>query len=211
MYLQLAGPSPLDTAENPLAPGARTYSYDKMYLGQGEQIILPDALFPANVEGYAAALKTLGALYNKILAGKKTDPAAAADAGMGAAITIGAIVAFIKVAGPIIAAASVAARGALNTLASQRITELYNANTYDVRNLNNMNAQMVGQKIAQIDRDLQTTSRFSIGRSMALARFRLVYQQRFDNLTGGGGFGFGGMLLPIALAVGAYLIISRRK
>jgi beta-lactamase regulating signal transducer with metallopeptidase domain len=31
MYLQLAGLEPLDTALDPLAPGAPTYSYDKFY------------------------------------------------------------------------------------------------------------------------------------------------------------------------------------
>ena len=210
MYLQLAGLEPLDTAENPLAPGAATYKYKNYYLGQSQDIILPDALFPPNVEGYAKALKTLEALYTKIQNRVKPDPGTQGQGGMSEPITIGAIIAFIKVAGPIIAAASVAARGAYASLARQRITELYNANTYDVRNLNNMNAQTVGQKIAQIDRDLETTSRFSIGKSMALARFRLVYQQRYDQVTGGG-FGFGGLLVPIALAVGAYLIISRRK
>jgi len=209
MYLQLAGHTPLHNAENPLAPGAATYKYDQMYLGQGQAIILPDALFPPNVEGYAKALKTLEALYTKIQNRVKKDPGEEGQGGMSEPITIGAIMAFLKVAGPIIAALSVAARGALAGLARQRITELYNGNSYDVRNLNNMNAQTVGQKIAQIDRDLENTSKFSIGKSMALARFRLVYQQKFDNLTSSGGFG--GLLIPIALALGAYLIISRRK
>ena len=215
MYLQLAGPSPLDTAENPLAPGAKTYSYDAMYLGQGPQIVLPDALYPPNVEGYAAALKALSALYEKIIGGRKTDPAEAAPTSMAGAITLAAIIAFIKKILPVIFALSVAAKAALALLARQRITELYNANTYDVRNLNNMNAQTVGQKIAQIDRDIEATSKFSVGKTMALARFRLVYQQRFDNLTAGGGvFGvFGGLSIPLAIgvAVGAYLLISRRK
>ena len=215
MYLQLAGPSPLDTASNPLAPGAKTYSYDAMYLGQQPQIVLPDALYPPNVEGYAAALKALSALYEKIIGGRKTDPAEAAPTSMAGPITIKAIIAFIKAVLPVILALSVAAKAALALLARQRITELYNANTYDVRNLNNMNAQTVGQKIAQIDRDIEATSKFSVGKTMALARFRLVYQQRFDNLTAGGGvFGvFGGLSIPLAIgvAVGAYLLISRRK
>jgi hypothetical protein len=186
-----------------------------MYLGQGPQIVLPDALYPPNVEGYAAALKALSALYEKIIGGRKTDPAEAAPTSMAGPITIKAIIAFIKAVLPVILALSVAAKAALALLARQRITELYNANTYDVRNLNNMNAQTVGQKIAQIDRDIEATSKFSVGKTMALARFRLVYQQRFDNLTAGGGvFGvFGGLSIPLAIgvAVGAYLLISRRK
>ena len=62
MYLQLAGLEPLNTAENPLAPGATPYKYKNYYLGQGQDIILPDALFPPNVEGYAAALKSVADL-----------------------------------------------------------------------------------------------------------------------------------------------------
>ena len=72
MYLQLAGLEPLDTAENPLAPGATPYKYKNYYLGQSQDIILTDALFPPNVEGYAKALKDLGDLYGKYTKGKKT-------------------------------------------------------------------------------------------------------------------------------------------
>ena len=74
MYLQLAGLEPLNTAENPLAPGATPYKYKNYYLGQGQDIILPDALFPPNVEGYAKALKDLGDLYGKYSKGKKPRP-----------------------------------------------------------------------------------------------------------------------------------------
>ena len=72
MYLQLAGLEPLDTALDPLAPGATPYKYKNYYLGQGQDIILPDALFPPNVEGYAAALKSVADLYDKFGKGKKT-------------------------------------------------------------------------------------------------------------------------------------------
>ena len=75
MYLQLAGLEPLDTALDPLAPGAPTYKYDAMYLGQGQDIILPDALFPANVEGYAKSLKSLESLYKKFADRQKIPPA----------------------------------------------------------------------------------------------------------------------------------------
>ena len=58
MYLQLAGLEPLDTALDPLAPGAKPYSYDKFYLGQGQDIILPDALYKSRVGNFVDSLKT---------------------------------------------------------------------------------------------------------------------------------------------------------
>ena len=82
MYLQLAGLEPLNTAENPLAPGATPYKYKNYYLGQGQDIILPDALFPPNVEGYAAALKSVADLYGKFSKGKKTPAAVVKTPGM---------------------------------------------------------------------------------------------------------------------------------
>jgi hypothetical protein len=48
---------------------------------------------------------------------------------------------------------------------------------------------------------------------MALARFRLVYQQRFDQVSGGGGFltALPGWVLPAALGLGAVLLLRGRK
>jgi hypothetical protein len=211
MYLQLAGPSPLDTAENPLAPGAKPYSYDAMYLGQGQDIILPDALFPANVEGYAAALKSLVALYEKFGKGKKTPAEVVAAPGMSGP-TIAAAIALAKLVAAAVAALSVALRGAQATAARNQITQLYNNNEYNVQNLNRLNARQVAEQITRIDSAISATPFLSFGQKMALSRFRLVYQQRFDRVSGGGGFGnLPGWVLPAALGLGALLILRGRK
>jgi len=212
MYLQLAGPSPLDTALDPLAPGAPTYKYDQMYLGQSQDIILPDALFPANVEGYANALKSLVALYEKFGKGKKTPAEVVAAPGMSEPFTIAAAIATAKVVAAALAALSLVLRGVQATAARNRITQLYNNNEYNVQNLNRLNARQVAEQITRIDSAIQQTPITSFGQKMALARFRLVYQQRFDQVAGGGGFGnLPGWVLPAALGLGALLILRGRK
>ena len=211
MYLQLAGPSPLDTAENPLAPGAPTYKYDQMYLGQSQDIILPDALFPANVEGYANALKSLVALYEKFGKGKKTPAQVVAAPGMSEP-TIAAAIATAKLVAAGLGALGTALRGVQATAARNRITQLYNNNEYNVQNLNRLNARQVAEQITRIDNAITLTPRTSFGQKMALARFRLVYQQRFDRVSGGGGFGnLPGWVLPAALGLGALLFLRGRK
>lgn len=212
MYLQLAGPSPLDTAENPLAPGAKPYSYDAMYLGQSQDIILPDALFPANVEGYANALKSLVALYEKFSKGKKTPAEVVAAPGMSEPVTIAAAIATAKLVAAALSALSVVVRGAQATAARNSITQLYNNNEYNVQNLNRLNARQVADQITRIDNAITLTPLTSFGKKMALSRFRLIYQQRFDQVSGGGGFGnLPGWVLPAALGLGALLILRGRK
>ena len=212
MYLQLAGLEPLDTALNPLAPGAPTYKYDQMYLGQGQDIILPDALFPANVEGYAAALKSLVGLYEKFGKGKKTPAQVVAAPGMSEPVTIAAAIATAKVVAAGIGALGTALRGVQATAARNRITQLYNNNEYNVQNLNGLNARQVADQITRIDNAITLTPRTSFGQKMALARFRLVYQQRFDQVAGGGGIGnLPGWVLPAALGLGAFLLLRGRK
>jgi hypothetical protein len=211
MYLQLAGPSPLDTAENPLAPGAPTYKYDQMYLGQGQDIILPDALFPANVEGYAGALKKLEGLYKSFADRKKTLPSVKVKTpGMG--FDPATLYAAAKGIYAAVQALSVVFRGQVATAARQRITELYNGNNFNVQNLNKLTARQVSDQITAIDNQINTTPKTQFGRQMALARFRLVYQQRFDQVSGGGGFGnLPGWVLPAALGLGAFLLLRGRK
>jgi hypothetical protein len=212
MYLQLAGPSPLDTAENPLAPGAPTYKYDQMYLGQSQDIILPDALFPANVEGYAAALKSLGGLYKKFLDGKKTPAEVVAAPGMSEPVTIAAAYATAQAVAAGVSALTTALRGVQATAARNRITQMYNNNEYNVKNLNRLNARQVAEQITRIDGAITATPRLQFGRKMALSRFRLIYQQRFDQVSGGGGFGnLPGWVLPAALGLGALLFLRGRK
>jgi hypothetical protein len=212
MYLQLAGPSPLDTAENPLAPGAKPYNYDAMYLGQSQDIILPDALFPANVEGYANALKSLVALYEKFGKGKKTPAEVVAAPGMSEPVTIAAAIATAKLVAAGLGALGTALRGVQTTAARNRITQMFNNNEYNVQNLNRMTARQVAEQITRIDNAITLTPRTSFGQKMALARFRLIYQQRFDRVSGGGGFGnLPGWVLPAALGLGALLFLRGRK
>ena len=210
MYLQLAGLEPLDTALNPLAPGAPTYKYDQMYLGQSQDIILPDALFPANVEGYAAALKSVADLYNKFSKGKKTPAAVVKTPGMGVDPASLYLIAQGVIAG--VQALSTVFRGQVVTAARQRITELYNGNNFNVQNLNKLTARQISDQITAIDSQINMTPRTQLGRQMALARFRLVYQQRFDQVAGGGGIGnLPGWVLPAALGLGAFLLLRGRR
>ena len=206
MYLQLAGLEPLDTAENPLAPGATPYKYKNYYLGQGQDIILPDALFPPNVEGYAKALKDLESLYNKYNKGIKKK---ITDKGM-SAISFAIIMGTLQAIGAGLQALSTVARSAQINLARQRITELYNNNTFNVQNLNRLTPTQLSNAMTQIDEQINMTPRTQFGRQMALARFRLVYQQRFDQVGGGIG-NLPAWVLPAALGLGAFLLLRGRK
>jgi hypothetical protein len=212
MYLQLAGLEPLDTAENPLAPGATPYKYKNYYLGQSQDIILPDALFPPNVEGYAKALKSVADLYDKFGKGKKTPAEKVKTPGM-SVLSFAALKVIATAVYQGVQALSVVFRGQVNTAARQRITELYNGNNFNVQNLNRMTARQLSDAITQIDSQINMTPRTQFGRQMALARFRLVYQQRFDQVSGGGGFltALPGWVLPAALGLGAVLLLRGRK
>jgi len=212
MYLQLAGHDPLDTALNPLAPGAPTYKYDAMYLGQGQDIILPDALFPANVEGYAQALKNLQTLYKSYADRKKTTPAEKVKTQGLSVIDPASLYAIAQAVIAGVQALSVVFRGQVVTAARQRITELYNGNNFNVQNLNKLTARQISDQITAIDSQINMTPRTQFGRQMALARFRLVYQQRFDQVSGGGGIGnLPAWVLPAALGLGALLLLRGRK
>jgi len=211
MYLQLAGLEPLDTALNPLAPGAPTYKYDQMYLGQSQDIILPDALFPANVEGYANALKTLTSLYDKYAKGALTPADKVKNKGL-SVIDPATLKLIATVVYQGVQALSVVFRGQVVTAARQRITELYNGNNFNVQNLNKLTGRQISDQITAIDSQINMTPRTQFGRQMALARFRLIYQQRFDQVAGGGGIGnLPGWVLPAALGLGAFLLLRGRK
>ena len=212
MYLQLAGLEPLDTALDPLAPGATPYKYKNYYLGQGQDIILPDALFPPNVEGYAAALKSVADLYDKFGKGKKTPAEKVKTPGM-SVLSFAALKVIATAVYQGVQALSVVFRGQVNTAARQRITELYNGNNFNVQNLNKLTARQISDQITAIDSQINMTPRTQFGRQMALARFRLVYQQRFDQVSGGGGFltALPGWVLPAALGLGAVLLLRGRK
>lgn len=228
MYLQLAGPQPLDTAENPLAPGAPTYAYDAVYLGASQDIPLPDALYKTSPGGFVDALKKLKGLYQDFASGKKTEPAVvaarAASAAptrpttgvrrsspirpMGDPITLAAAAKLISAAIPAIQAVlgTVSA-----TLVNNRITNLFQQNAYNVQNLNRMNVRELNIQIQAIDQAIATTPRLNFVQVMALSQLRLVYQQRFDMISGVGALSaLPGWVLPAALGVGAYLLIRRK-
>jgi hypothetical protein len=228
MYLQLAGPQPLDTAENPLAPGAPTYAYDAFYLGASQDIPLPEALYKTSPGGFVDALKKLKGLYQAFASGKKTEPAVvaarAASAAptrpttgvrrsspirpMGDPITLAAAAKLLSAAIPAIQAVlgTVSA-----TLVNNKITNLFQQNAYNVQNLNRMNVRELSIQIQAIDQAIATTPRLNFVQVMALSQLRLVYQQRFDMISGVGALSaLPGWVLPAALGVGAYLLIRRK-
>jgi hypothetical protein len=227
MYLQLAGPAPLDTAENPLAPGAKPYSYDAFYLGQtAAPILLPDALYKPRVGNFLDGLKTLKNLYQDFASGRKPTPADVAARPssaqmpsrgvqrsspirpMGDPITIAAAVKFIAAVIPAIQAVI---GGLSATLVNNNITGLYNQNAYNVQNLNRMTVRELSLQIQNLDNAIATTPRVNFVRAMALGQIRLIYQQRFDAISGTAALGaLPGWVLPAALGLGAYLLIRRK-
>ena len=225
MYLQLAGLEPLNTAENPLAPGATPYSYDKFYLGQGQDIILPDALYRTSPGGFVDALKKLKTLYQDFQDGKKPTPAnvaaRAATASMPRGgvqrsstlpglngVTFAAVIALLTQAIPYV----VSILGSFTaTVVNNSITNKYQQNAYNVQNLNRMNVSELNLQIQSLDRDIAATNRFNFIQLMALSQFRIVYQQRFDRISGYGLLSnLPGWVLPAALGVGAYLLLRRK-
>lgn len=226
MYLQLAGPQPLDTAENPLAPGAPLEKYSAFYLGQSNDIPLPDALYKTTPGGFVDALKSLKQLYQDFSQGKKTEPAKVAARaaslapqrptrgvqrqlrGMGDPITLAAAAKLLSAAIPAIQAVlgTVSA-----TLVNNRLTNLYQQNAYNVQNLNRMNVRELSLQIQNLDQAIATTPRLNFVQVMALGQLRLVYQQRFDMISGAGFLtNLPSWVLPAALGVGAYLLIRRK-
>ena len=224
MYLQLAGLEPLDTAENPLAPGATPYKYKNYYLGQGQDIILPDALYKTSAGGFVDALNKLKKLYEDFQDGKKLTPANVAaraataqqpSGGVQPASTIqpmngvGATIALLTQAIPYIASIL----GTISaTLVNNNITNKYNQNAYNVQALNNMSIAELNLQIQRLDMDIAASGGVTkIINLMALSQFRMVYQQRFDQISG---FGFlsnlPGWVLPAALGLGAYLLLRRK-
>jgi hypothetical protein len=224
MYLQLAGPQPLDQAENPLAPGAKPTSYDAFYLGQtAAPIPLPDALYKPRVGNFLDGLKTLKNLYQDFAAGRKVEPAVVAArpssaqmpsrgvqraSTLGDPITIGAAIAFLQAVLPAIQAV---VGGLSATLINNNITGLYNQNAYNVQNLNRMTVRELSLQIQNLDNAIATTPRLNFVRAMALGQMRLIYQQRFDAISGTAALtALPGWVLPAALGVGAFLLIRRK-
>jgi hypothetical protein len=225
MYLQLAGLEPLDTALNPLAPGASTYKYDQFYLGQGQDIILPDALYKTSPGGFVDAMKKLKKLYEDFQDGKKPTPAVVAaraataakpTTGVQRASTIqpmngvGAVIALLTQAIPFI----MTILGTISaTLVNNNITNKYSQNAYNVQQLNNMSIAELNLQIQRLDQDIAASGGIlKIINLMALSQFRMVYQQRFDRISVGGFLtNLPGWVLPAALGLGAFLLLRGRK
>jgi len=225
MYLQLAGLEPLNTALDPLAPGAPTYKYDKFYLGEGQDIILPDALYKTSPGGFVDALKKLKTLYQDFQDGKKPTPAnvaaRAATATMPSGgvqrastiqplngVTFAAVIALLTQAIPYI----VSILGSFTaTVVNNSITNKYQQNAYNVQGLNRMNVSELNLQIQSLDRDIAGINRFNFIQLMALSQFRMVYQQRFDRISGFGLLSnLPGWVFPAALGLGAYLLLRRK-
>jgi len=225
MYLQLAGHTPLHNAENPLAPGAAPYSYDSFYLGEGQDIILPDALYKTSPGGFVDALSKLKKLYQDFQDGKKPTPAVvaarAATAAMPASgvqraspiqpmngVTFAAVIGLLTQAIPYI----VSILGSFTaTIVNNSITNKYQQNAYNVQGLNTMNVSQLNLQIQKLDQDIANVNRFNFIQLMALSQFRIVYQQRFDRISGFGLLSnLPGWVLPAALGLGAYLLLRRK-
>lgn len=225
MYLHLHdGPAPLDTAENPLAPGAKPSSFSVGYpaLGQaGDEIILPDDLFKQSPAGFVDALKKLEKLYKDFQSGRKVDPAnivkrAARQSTMannGNRGMAGPTLALILTNLPVIISAAQSILGNLSAgLVNNQISQLYAANAYNVQNLNRMNLQQLNLQIERLDSDISSLGQFQYIKGMTLAQFRLVYQRRFDNISGFTGVlsNLPAWLVPVGIGLAAIYLIRRK-
>lgn len=218
MYLQLHdGPEPLNTVENPLYPGPKPYFLNRSpvsgpypAMAANGQFNLPQDLYLGSREEFMAAIQKVVELYRLIQSGSKKDPTeqtskASFDPsqymkGISAAALVQAGLYILSVGGQLLQS--------LNAVAiNAKITAMYNANRYNVQNLNTMNALQIGGQIRDIDRDLemafQTGSRQE---AAALSQFRLIYQQAYEQKTSV----FGIPLFPLVLAVGAYFLFKRK-
>jgi hypothetical protein len=170
------------------------------------------------------ALKKLKKLYEDFQNGKKPTPAvvtarnAAAQmptTGVQPASTIqpmngiGATIALLSQAIPYI----VSILGTFSaTLVNNTITNKYNQNAYNVQGLNTMNLSQLNLQIQRLDQDIAASGGIlKIINLMALSQFRMVYQQRFDRISGFGLLSnLPGWVLPAALGLGAYLVLRRK-
>ena len=70
---------------------------------------------------------------------------------------------------------------------------------------------MLFRSIQQLDQAIAGTPRLNFVQVMALSQLRLVYQQRFDMISGAGFLtNLPRWIVPAALGFGAYLLIRRR-
>lgn len=218
MYLELRGyDEPLSTVENPLVPGPTPYFMNTpatvgRYPNLAGDIVLPQALFLPTGELFAQAIQRVVQLYRDFQSGRKSDPSDVAvnyqggsSQGM-AAVNWAAIVAV----GQQVLNLVLGAVQSLNAVQiNVRIQGMWNSNRYNVQNLLTMNPVQIAAQIRQMDQDLQTA--FASGdrqEAAALSQFRLVYQQRFDQV--GGGL-LRNWLPLVAVGAAAWYFLGRKK
>jgi hypothetical protein len=218
MYLHLHdGPAPLNTAENPLAPGAKPNSYEVGYPALGQQspsqIILPNDLYQQNTQGYVNALNQILAIYQQIKSGVRRDPAK--DVGTTATGQPSTLAGFwagvLQYLPAVISSGAAIWQGISGSAINAQVSALWAANSYNVQGLLLMTRREVAENIQRIDLDLSNAlAQNNRQRAAALGQFRLVFQRRYDELGRFGGL-FGGSLLPIALIGIAAFYFLRRK
>jgi hypothetical protein len=94
---------------------------------------------------------------------------------------------------------------------NNKITNLFQQNAYNVQNLNRMNVRELSIQIQALDQAIATTPRLNFVQVMALSQLRLVYQQRFDMISGAGFLtNLPRWVLPAGLGLAAYLLIRRK-
>lgn len=218
MFLELRGyDEPLNTSENPLAPGptpifANVPATAGRYPAMAGDIILPQALFLPTGELFAQAIQRVLELYRSFQTGKKKAPedisvnyTGSSSQGMAAVNWAVIIAAGQQVLNFILGAVQTVNAVQVNA----KIQGMYNVNRYNVQNLLSMSALQISNEIKNIDQDLQYA--FSNGDRMeaaALSQFRLIYQERFEQIGGN----WVRSLLPIAaVGLAAWYFLGRKK
>lgn len=219
MFLQLHdGPEPLNTVENPLYPGPKPYFLNRSpetppypALGANGSFDLPKDLYLSSSQGFLSAIQSVVELYRQFQTGAKKNPVDAQKGqfdpgkfmkGPGAAALVSLGLSFLQNLGGVLQALN-------HVLINQKITGLYNANAYNVQNLNFMNAFQIAQEIQKIDTDLETALAAQDNKeAAALSQFRLIYQQAYEQKVPKV---LGIPVVPLALALGAWFLLRKKK
>jgi hypothetical protein len=197
MFLELRGydePDPVITSEDPRFPGPtplfmNTPVTSGAYPAMAGELVLPQSLFLPTGELFARAIQQVLQLYRDFQAGRKKAPEDVAvnyqgsgSQGM-AAVNFAAIIAVgTQILNLILGAVQSVNAVQINA----RIQGMYNVNRYNVQQLLTMNGLQIANQIRQIDRDLeQAFANGDRNEAAALSQFRLIYQQRFDQVGGG--------------------------
>jgi hypothetical protein len=219
MYLHLHdGPAPLNTAENPLAPGAKPYSYETGYPTMGQaasSIVLPNDLYQQNTQGYVSALNQVLDILNQIKSGRRKDPAKDVSTTYGGPTAYsqtlaGFWVSVLQYLPALIAGGAAVWQGVSGSAINAQVSSLWASNSYNIQNLLTMTRGQVAENIQRIDMDLSSAlSQNNRQRAAALGQFRLVFQRRYDELTRFGGV-LGGWAVPALIGLAALYFIRRK-